>query len=149
MSGWPSGLRRQTQVQTCLTMLDIQCEFWSSIEGVGSNPTPDILVWIISAGSSIDFPPLFSYHLNLRLLFQNYKCPTKRVGLGRCNFYLLPVHCKACQLSWLERRANNAKVMSSILLRANFFLKSFIQFPLLKYSPFLILLFILYCKASF
>ena len=98
MSGWPSGLRRQTQVQTCLTMLDIQCEFWSSIEGVGSNPTPDILVWIISAGSSIDFPPLFSYHLNLRLLFQNYKCPTKRMGLGGYNFFKPLINCLIIEL---------------------------------------------------
>ena len=43
MSGLPSGLRRQTQVQTCLTLIDIEWEFWSSTEGVGSNATPDIL----------------------------------------------------------------------------------------------------------
>ena len=43
LSGLPSGLRRQTQVQTCLTLIDIECEFWSSTEGVGSNATPDIL----------------------------------------------------------------------------------------------------------
>lgn len=40
MSGWPSGLRRQTQE----VILDSKLEsmvFWSSNEGVGSNPTPD------------------------------------------------------------------------------------------------------------
>ena len=39
-SGWPSGLRRQTQ-GVFLHPNDGR-EFWSSIEGVGSNPTPDI-----------------------------------------------------------------------------------------------------------
>ena len=63
-SGWPSGLRRHTQVQTRLTILDIQCEFWSSTEDVGSNPTPDILVWIMSAGSSIN-------HLQITTVISN------------------------------------------------------------------------------
>jgi hypothetical protein len=39
MSGWPSGLRRQTQVKN-LSCQRIK-EFWSSKEGVGSNPTSD------------------------------------------------------------------------------------------------------------
>ena len=41
MSGWPSGLRRQTQVQTCHQVVSHCMDFWSSIEGVGSNPTSD------------------------------------------------------------------------------------------------------------
>ena len=37
MSGWPSGLRRQTQgIDPSLIRA-----FWSSNEGVGSNPTSD------------------------------------------------------------------------------------------------------------
>ena len=39
MSGWPSGLRRQTQAQAYLDYKGIA--FWSSTEGVGSNPTSD------------------------------------------------------------------------------------------------------------
>ncbi|GFY46830.1 hypothetical protein TNIN_355131 [Trichonephila inaurata madagascariensis] len=39
VSGWPSGLRRQTQVDTCS---DAELwVFWSTDVGVGSNPTPD------------------------------------------------------------------------------------------------------------
>ena len=38
MSGWPSGLRRQTQGN--LPSLKVWA-FWSSSEGVGSNPTSD------------------------------------------------------------------------------------------------------------
>ena len=37
-SGWPSGLRRQTQGDL---LADSEREFWSSYEGVGSNPTSD------------------------------------------------------------------------------------------------------------
>ena len=37
MSGWPSGLRRQTQGTNPSSIR----EFWSSNEGVGSNPTSD------------------------------------------------------------------------------------------------------------
>ncbi len=40
MSGWPSGLRRQTQ--GCSLLIDNEGEFWSSSEGVGSNPISDI-----------------------------------------------------------------------------------------------------------
>ena len=38
MLGWPSGLRRQTQAYSLPLMVSA---FWSSIEGVGSNPTSD------------------------------------------------------------------------------------------------------------
>ena len=37
-SGWPSGLRRQTQGSTL--SLNMRA-FWSTIVGVGSNPTSD------------------------------------------------------------------------------------------------------------
>ena len=40
MSGWPSGLRRQTQANSLSGDPD-KIVFWSSIEGVGSNPTSD------------------------------------------------------------------------------------------------------------
>ena len=40
MSGWPSGLRRQTQVYALAHAVG-RVDFWSSIEGVGSNPTSD------------------------------------------------------------------------------------------------------------
>ncbi len=40
MSGWPSGLRRQTQANSLSDDFD-KIVFWSSIEGVGSNPTSD------------------------------------------------------------------------------------------------------------
>ena len=39
VSGWPSGLRRQTQGSLAS---DWSRVFWSSYEGVGSNPTSDI-----------------------------------------------------------------------------------------------------------
>ena len=39
VSGWPSGLRRQTQG---FLASDRSRVFWSSYEGVGSNPTSDI-----------------------------------------------------------------------------------------------------------
>ena len=45
MSGWPSGLRRQTQVKY-LSYQRIK-EFWSSKEGVGSNPTSDKYFFMI------------------------------------------------------------------------------------------------------
>ena len=41
-SEWPSGLRRQTQ-GSYLTSQTEGLVFWSSIEGVGSNPTSDKL----------------------------------------------------------------------------------------------------------
>ena len=41
MSGWPSGLRRQTQGNPLHSDRVLQWEFWSSYEGVGSNPTSD------------------------------------------------------------------------------------------------------------
>ncbi len=45
MSGWPSGLRRQTQASSLPG--DPGCiEFWSSIEGVGSNPTSDSILFL-------------------------------------------------------------------------------------------------------
>ena len=40
MSGWPSGLRRQTQDDSLPGRSGL-IDFWSSIEGVGSNPTSD------------------------------------------------------------------------------------------------------------
>ena len=39
-SGWPSGLRRQTQVDQLQWFLPLRA-FWSTNVGVGSNPTPD------------------------------------------------------------------------------------------------------------
>ena len=42
VSEWPSGLRRQTQGCTCLRCR-LNEQFWSSSEGVGSNPTSDKL----------------------------------------------------------------------------------------------------------
>ena len=52
MSGWPSGLRRQTQRQS-----SPQCgrAFWSSEEGVGSNPTPDKLLLLEGAHEATQF----------------------------------------------------------------------------------------------
>ena len=41
MSGWPSGLRRQTQGFLASNRSGV---FWSSYEGVGSNPTSDIIL---------------------------------------------------------------------------------------------------------
>ena len=41
MSGWPSGLRRQTQVLTCA--VSAYARFLVSIGGVGSNPTSDMV----------------------------------------------------------------------------------------------------------
>ena len=41
MSEWPSGLRRQTQGLHLVPLYGISGEFWSSHEGVGSNPTSD------------------------------------------------------------------------------------------------------------
>ena len=38
MSGWPSGLRRQTQELKSLSFTGV---FWSTNVGVGSNPTSD------------------------------------------------------------------------------------------------------------
>lgn len=39
MSGWPSGLRRQTQ--ETVSSFDLKGAFWSTNVGVGSNPTSD------------------------------------------------------------------------------------------------------------
>ena len=42
LSGWPSGLRRQTQGRLpCSRDRGLYRDFWSSYEGVGSNPTSD------------------------------------------------------------------------------------------------------------
>ena len=42
LSGWPSGLRRQTQgILPCSHDRGLYRDFWSSYEGVGSNPTSD------------------------------------------------------------------------------------------------------------
>ena len=41
MSGWPSGLRRQTQGLALLPCRESARDFWSSYEGRGSNPLPD------------------------------------------------------------------------------------------------------------
>jgi hypothetical protein len=41
MSGWPSGLRRQTQGYTLLPSRRLNRDYWSSYEGRGSNPLPD------------------------------------------------------------------------------------------------------------
>ena len=44
-SGWPSGLRRQTQGCTLPALLSVNkaiVGFWSTNVGVGSNPTSDI-----------------------------------------------------------------------------------------------------------
>lgn len=41
LSGWPSGQRRQTQVTLARA-------FWSSCEGVGSNPTSDTILQVRS-----------------------------------------------------------------------------------------------------
>ena len=42
LSGWPSGLRRQTQGSNLAPLIGGgEWEFWSSYEGVGSNPTSD------------------------------------------------------------------------------------------------------------
>ena len=41
MSGWPSGLRRQTQGSALSLDKGFSGDFWSSDEGVGSNPTSD------------------------------------------------------------------------------------------------------------
>ena len=41
MSGWPSGLRRQTQVYELVLFIQDTRAFWSTHVGVGSNPTPD------------------------------------------------------------------------------------------------------------
>ena len=40
-SGWPSGLRRQTQGLALLPCRESVRDFWSSYEGRGSNPLPD------------------------------------------------------------------------------------------------------------
>ena len=41
LSGWPSGLRRQTQGKTFSANLVAEWVFWSTNVGVGSNPTSD------------------------------------------------------------------------------------------------------------
>ena len=60
MSGWPSGLRRQTQVSTSPTW-----GFWSPVGGVGSNPTPDT-VFFCSYAQILQFMSVNHSHL-LRL----------------------------------------------------------------------------------
>ena len=86
MSGWPSGLRRQTQVKY-LSYERIK-EFWSSKEGVGSNPTSDKHFLL----SILDFVFLKKYSLvimidiliaNLHLL-SNIEV---RVSYRRCKKY--------------------------------------------------------------
>ena len=54
MSGWPSGLRRQTQEHT---LRFIKWAFWSTNVGVGSNPTSDtnILLCVRSESSDIKY----------------------------------------------------------------------------------------------
>ena len=54
MSGWPSGLRRQTQGFAFFLDKEVvdYGEFWSSDEGVGSNPTSDkILKYCLFLGN--------------------------------------------------------------------------------------------------
>ena len=49
LSGWPSGLRRQTQgTLPCSHDRGLYRDFWSSYEGVGSNPTSDSKLFLIS-----------------------------------------------------------------------------------------------------
>ena len=49
LSGWPSGLRRQTQgTLPCSHDWVLYRDFWSSYEGVGSNPTSDSKFFFIS-----------------------------------------------------------------------------------------------------
>ena len=67
MSGWPSGLRRQTQVSTSPTW-----GFWSPLGGVGSNPTSDMVVFC-------------SYAQILQLLSVNYS------HLLRLHCQILPI----------------------------------------------------------
>ena len=49
LSGWPSGLRRQTQgTLPCSHDRELYRDFWSSYEGVGSNPTSDSKFFYLS-----------------------------------------------------------------------------------------------------
>ena len=55
LSGWPSGLRRQTQGSIFLAVQHSQCgyrAFWSTNVGVGSNPTSDKLFFLIRLQNS-------------------------------------------------------------------------------------------------
>ena len=55
MSGWPSGLRRQTQAIACAVSA---CRvFWSPSGGVGSNPTSDKVFFYISSPRSSKSAP--------------------------------------------------------------------------------------------
>ena len=47
MSGWPSGLRRQTQVYELVLFIQGTRAFWSTYVGVGSYPTPDKDVCVV------------------------------------------------------------------------------------------------------
>ena len=54
VSGWPSGLRRQTQASACAVSA---CRvFWSPIGGVGSNPTSDTVFFVSSSRPSKSAP---------------------------------------------------------------------------------------------
>ena len=48
LSGWPSGLRRQTQGLSYFPIEQWERAFWSPNGGVGSNPTPDTAFFLIS-----------------------------------------------------------------------------------------------------
>lgn len=62
MSGWPSGLRRQTQGRNLPLQRD--WVFWSTYVGVGSNPTSDTNIFIVI------FVVCFFFHPHLsKLIF--------------------------------------------------------------------------------
>ena len=46
MSGWPSGLRRQTQAKA--SSVAEGWVFWSTVVGVGSNPTSDRIFFFLT-----------------------------------------------------------------------------------------------------
>ena len=48
ISGWPSGLRPQTQVKQLVLHFKSIRAFWFTYVGVGSNPTPDKIFFIIA-----------------------------------------------------------------------------------------------------
>lgn len=80
MSGWPSGLRRQTQGPALVYVRKSRWVFWSSIEGVGSNPTSDKL-FVALFFSFFLLMMMIKYYCIIIFLFYNlyppYQSPNK------------------------------------------------------------------------
>ena len=76
MSGWPSGLRRQTQGKTFSANLVAEWVFWSTNVGVGSNPTSDktFMQTILNCSYQTHLKPFQCYVQQASVVFEgNYK----------------------------------------------------------------------------